>query len=129
MRWVALAFAALIGTSTIALAGVAVFAIIAWPKLPSIELLSEYKPKLPLQIFTADGQLLAEYGQERRSFVPIASVPETLKQAILAAEDERFFEHPGVDLKGIARAAVANLASGGRAQGASTITSTPFDCW
>ena len=122
MRWVALALAALIGSGTIVVAGVAVFAIIAWPKLPSIELLSEYKPKLPLQIFTADGELLAEYGQERRSFVPITSVPETLKQAILAAEDERFFEHPGVDLKGIARAAVANVVSGGRSQGASTIT-------
>ncbi len=122
MRWVALVLAALFGSASIVLAGVAVFAITAWPKLPSTELLSEYKPKLPLRIFTSDGQLLAEYGQERRSFVPIARVPETLKQAILAAEDERFYEHPGVDVLGIARAAVANLVSGGRAQGASTIT-------
>ncbi|MCB1888080.1 MAG: penicillin-binding protein 1A [Rhodocyclaceae bacterium] len=122
MRWVALTIAALIGAAVIGLAGIAVFAITAWPKLPSIELLSEYKPKLPLRIFTTDGQLLAEYGQERRSFVPIANVPETLKQAILAAEDERFYEHPGVDTLGIARAAVANLVSGGRSQGASTIT-------
>ncbi|MCB1958398.1 MAG: transglycosylase domain-containing protein, partial [Rhodocyclaceae bacterium] len=122
MRWVALTLAALFGAAVIGLAGVAIFAITAWPKLPSVELLSEYKPKLPLRIFTSDGQLLAEYGQERRSFVPIAHVPETLKQAILAAEDERFYEHPGVDTLGIARAAVANLASGGRSQGASTIT-------
>ncbi len=122
MRWVALTLAALIGTAVIGLAGIAVFAITAWPKLPSVELLSEYKPKLPLRIFTTDGQLLAEYGQERRSFVPITNVPETLKQAILAAEDERFYEHPGVDTLGIARAAVANLVSGGRSQGASTIT-------
>jgi penicillin-binding protein 1A len=66
--------------------------------------------------------LIGEFGEERRSVVRIADVPAVMKQAILAAEDDRFFEHSGVDMVGIARAALANVAAGGKAQGASTIT-------
>ena len=87
-----------------------------------MNILTDYHPKIPLRIFTADGHLLAEYGEERRSFVPIAEFPAIMKNAVLAAEDERFYEHPGVDSIGILRAALANLTSGGKAQGASTIT-------
>ena len=122
MRWVAYLLAALFGSAFVAVAGLLTFALLAWPKLPSVEVLSDYRPKIPLRIFTSDGHLLAEYGKERRSFVPIAQVPEVLKQAILAAEDERFYQHPGVDTQGIARAALANVISGGKSQGASTIT-------
>jgi len=91
-------------------------------KLPSMEVLTDYRPKMPLRIWTEDGVLIGEFGEERRSVVRIQDVPTVMKQAILAAEDDRFFEHSGVDLIGIARAALANVAAGGKAQGASTIT-------
>lgn len=97
-------------------------AVLAWDKLPSLEAVTDYRPKMPLRIFTADGVLIGEFGEERRSVVRIKEVPEVMKQAILAAEDDRFFEHHGVDILGIVRAALANLAAGGKAQGASTIT-------
>ncbi|AUN93578.1 penicillin-binding protein 1A [Pseudazoarcus pumilus] len=122
MRWflylVAAAFVAII----LAAASLGTIVAFAWPKLPSLEALTDYRPRIPLRIFSSDGHLLGEFGDERRAVVQIEEVPESLKQAILAAEDERFYEHPGVDPIGIARAAVANIVSGGRGQGASTIT-------
>ncbi len=122
MRWVLYPFFALIGLAVLGAATLAAVVAFAWPKLPSLEILTDYRPKIPLRIYTADGHLIGEYGEERRNFVGISDVPEVLKHAILAAEDERFYEHPGVDVLGIARAAAANLVSGGRGQGASTIT-------
>lgn len=97
-------------------------AVLAWDKLPSLDVITDYRPKMPLRIFTADGVLIGEFGEERRSVVRIQDVPQVMTQAILAAEDDRFFEHHGVDILGIVRAALANLAAGGKAQGASTIT-------
>ncbi|MBL8334300.1 MAG: penicillin-binding protein 1A [Rubrivivax sp.] len=94
---------------------------VAYPKLPDIGSLTDYRPKLPLRVFTADGVLLGEYGEERRNFVPIAEVPQVMKDAVLAAEDARFYSHGGVDYKGVARAALENLRDA-RSQGASTIT-------
>ena len=91
-------------------------------RLPPLDALIEYKPRIPLRVLTADGVLIGEYGEERRTFVPIAEVPDLLKHAIVAAEDSRFFDHVGIDLVGVARAALVNLASGGTEQGASTIT-------
>ncbi|MDB5842250.1 MAG: mrcA [Herminiimonas sp.] len=91
------------------------------PNLPSIETLTEYKPKIPLRIYTADNSLIGEFGEERRDFVPITAMPAVLKSAIIAAEDDNFYEHGGVDFAGVARAAPANLRSS-RSQGASTIT-------
>ncbi len=96
--------------------------LLANDRLPSIDALVEYRPKVPLRVYTADGQLIGEFGEERRSVVRIADVPPVLRNAILAAEDARFFEHAGVDPVGIARAALTNFVSGGRDQGASTIT-------
>jgi penicillin-binding protein 1A len=119
MRWVLYPLAVL---SFVAVLVLATIAAVVWPNLPSLEVLTDYRPKIPLRIYTADNYLLAEYGEERRSFVRIGDVPPVLIQAILAAEDERFYEHPGVDLLGILRATGANLVSGGKAQGASTIT-------
>lgn len=119
MRWVLYTVAAL---SFLAVLALATISAVVWPNLPSLEVLTDYRPKIPLRIFTADGYLLGEYGEERRSFVHVADVPPVLIQAILAAEDERFYEHPGVDFLGILRAAGANVVSGGKAQGASTIT-------
>jgi penicillin-binding protein 1A len=111
----------LVLASVLALA-LALTAVLAWDKLPSLDVITDYRPKMPLRIFTSDGVLIGEFGEERRSVVRIQDVPEVMKQAILAAEDDRFFEHHGVDILGIVRAALANLAAGGKAQGASTIT-------
>jgi penicillin-binding protein 1A len=119
MRWVLYPLALLSFLAALALATIAA---VVWPNLPTLEALTDYRPKIPLRIYTADDYLLGEYGEERRSFARIADVPPVLIQAILAAEDERFYEHPGVDFIGILRAAGANVASGGKTQGASTIT-------
>lgn len=90
-------------------------------ELPPIDRIVNYQPKLPLQVFTADGVEIAQFGAERREYVPLARTPKLLQDAVLAVEDARFREHSGVDPKGMARAALA-LLTGGRKQGASTIT-------
>jgi penicillin-binding protein 1A len=95
---------------------------LAYPNLPSLEVLTDYRPKIPLRVYTREGALIGEFGEERRSVISIREVPELLKHAILAAEDERFYQHTGIDYLGVARAAYANLVHGGRRQGASTIT-------
>ncbi len=96
--------------------------LLANDRLPPLDALIDYKPKMPLRVFTADGQLIGEFGEERRSVVRIADVPDVMKQAVLAAEDSRFFDHSGVDLVGVLRAALSNVTAGGKEQGASTIT-------
>jgi penicillin-binding protein 1A len=95
---------------------------LAYPNLPSLEALTDYQPKIPLRVYTIEGALIGEFGEERRSLISIKEVPAQLKNAILAAEDERFYQHTGIDYLGVARAAYANLTQGGRRQGASTIT-------
>ncbi len=97
-------------------------AVVIYPTLPTLDVLTDYQPKIPLRIYSADGQLIGEYGEERRAVVSLDQVPQTLVNAIVAAEDERFFQHGGVDYLGVARAALSNFASGGVSQGASTIT-------
>ena len=97
-------------------------AMLAYPTLPSLEALTDYRPKIPLRIYSAEGTLLSEFGEERRALVKISEVPEVMKQAILAAEDDRFYEHGGVDYMGVIRAAFSNFTSGTAKQGASTIT-------
>jgi len=89
--------------------------------LPPLDRIVHYQPKLPLQVFTADGVEIAQFGAERREYMPLSRMPRQLQQAVLAVEDSRFHEHAGVDPKGMARALVAAL-TGGRRQGASTIT-------
>jgi penicillin-binding protein 1A len=96
--------------------------ILAYPTLPSLEALTDYRPKIPLRIYSAEGTILGEFGEERRALVKISEVPAVMKQAILAAEDDRFYEHGGVDYMGVIRAAFSNFASGSAKQGASTIT-------
>lgn len=93
----------------------------AYPNLPALDSLTDYRPKIPLRIFSADNVLIGEFGEERRNLVHIKEIPNIMKKAVLAIEDDRFFEHGGVDYVGIVRAAVHNL-SGGARQGASTIT-------
>ena len=107
---------------TILLLVASLAAVLVYPTLPSLETLTDYQPKLPLRIYTADGAVLGEFGEERRSVVKIEAVPKKLVLAILAAEDDRFFAHGGVDYLGVARAAWANLSRGGAREGASTIT-------
>jgi penicillin-binding protein 1A len=94
---------------------------VAYPRLPEIGSLTDYRPKLPLRVFSADGVQIGEFGEERRNFVPIGQIPQIMKDAVLAAEDVRFYQHGGVDYKGVARAALENLRDA-RSQGASTIT-------
>jgi penicillin-binding protein 1A len=105
--------------SVLILVGIAV--AVAYPNVPAISGLTDYRPKLPMRIYAADGVLLGEFGEERRNFTPIAQMPKVMKDAVLAAEDARFYEHGGVDYRGIARAALANLRDA-RSQGGSTIT-------
>ncbi|MDE2255035.1 MAG: PBP1A family penicillin-binding protein [Betaproteobacteria bacterium] len=96
--------------------------ILLWPRLPDLSKVTDYRPDLPLRVFTAKGTLIGEFGVQRRAVVPYDQVPKQLKQAVLAAEDSRFFEHGAIDFAGVARAALADFGAGGAVQGASTIT-------
>ena len=122
LRWLSVTLSILVGALLVALALGGIFLILAYPRLPSLEALTDYQPKIPLRVYSADGYLIGEFGEERRHVVRVQDIPVRLKQAILAAEDERFYQHSGVDTLGILRAAYSNLASGGKRQGASTIT-------
>ncbi|MEZ5658504.1 MAG: PBP1A family penicillin-binding protein [Burkholderiaceae bacterium] len=96
--------------------------VLANDRMPPLDPVVDYTPRMPLRIFTVDGVQIGEFGEERRSFVPYHRIPAHVRDAILAAEDARFFEHSGVDFLGALRAALANFRAGGTAQGASTIT-------
>ena len=114
----------LILLSLMGLSGLAIIIFVGtliYPTLPEVESLSKYRPKEPLQIFTKDNFLIQEFGEERRDFIAIENVPQKMINAILAIEDRRFFEHPGIDFIGIIRAAVKNFKGQSR-EGASTIT-------
>jgi penicillin-binding protein 1A len=100
---------------------VGVAMVTAYPNLPDISDLADYKPKLPLRVFTADGQLMGEFGEERRNLTPIQDIPKIMKDAVLSIEDNRFYDHGGVDYVGILRAGIANIGRM-KSQGASTIT-------
>jgi len=103
------------------LLAVAVALAMAYPNLPDISDLSDYRPKLPLRVYTADGALIGEFGEERRNLTPINDIPQTMKDAVLSIEDARFYQHGGVDYLGVLRAGIANLGRF-KSQGASTIT-------
>ena len=100
---------------------VGVAMVVAYPNLPDITDLADYRPKLPLRIYTADGELMGEFGEERRNLTPIKEIPKVMKDAVLSIEDARFYQHGGVDYLGMLRASVANLGRV-KSQGASTIT-------
>jgi len=122
LRWIAFPALALAGLGVMGMAVAGFVLLIAYPNLPSVETLTDYQPKIPLRVYTADGVLIGEFGEERRSVVRVDEVPALMKLAILAAEDERFYQHTGVDYQGVLRAAYSNLVTGGKTQGASTIT-------
>jgi penicillin-binding protein 1A len=122
LRLVAFPVLLLAGLGVIGVALLGLMVLLAYPNLPSLDALTEYRPKVPLRVYSAEGILIGEFGEERRAIVAIGEVPELMKQAILAAEDERFYQHTGVDYLGVIRAAYSNLTTGGKRQGASTIT-------
>ncbi len=125
LRWLGRALTALLGLSlalvlsVLLLVGVAL--AVAYPNLPDIGGLTDYRPKLPLRVLSADGVLLGEFGEERRIYTPIAQIPKVMQEAVLAIEDARFYRHSGVDYLGVARAALAQFNKA-KSQGASTIT-------
>jgi penicillin-binding protein 1A len=122
IRWWALPLVLLAAGALGAALLVAFAAAIVYPTLPPLGTLTDYQPKIPLRVYSADGQLIGEFGEERRAVVKMKEVPRSMIGAILAAEDERFYQHGGVDYVGVARAALSNFVSGGVRQGASTIT-------
>ena len=120
-RWLIYLASVLFGLALVGALLVAFVFALLYPTLPSLETLTDYQPKIPLRIVSAEGALLGEFGEERRAIVKIKEVPDLMRLAILAAEDERFYQHGGVDYLSVLRAALANMTSGTQ-QGAGTIT-------
>ncbi len=120
-RWLLYVGSVLLGLALVGSLLAAFVLALLYPTLPSLDTLTDYQPKIPLRVVSSEGDLLGEFGEERRSVIGIGEVPDVMKRAILAAEDERFYQHGGVDYLSVLRAAAANL-SGGAQQGAGTIT-------
>ncbi len=91
------------------------------PNLPSLEAITDYRPKIPLRVYTADNALIGEFGEEHRDFIPVKDMPEMMKKALLSIEDKRFYEHNGIDYVRVLGAVRSNLGGSFR-QGGSTIT-------
>jgi len=124
-HWALVTFYWLAGLTVAGLISVAALVALAlamaFPNLPDISDLSDYRPKLPLRIYSAEGDLIGEFGEERRNLTPIQEIPKAMTDAILAVEDARFYQHGGVDYIGVIRAGLANVGRV-KSQGASTIT-------
>ena len=129
-RWLRLilqSVAVLFGLATAGVVAVLLVAGIAlavsYPNLPEISSLTDYRPKLPMRIYSADGILLGEFGEERRNFVPIRQIPKVMQDAVLAIEDAHFYKHSGVNYVSVVRAGLSNFGEARSGQGgASTIT-------
>ncbi len=120
---VVLTLIGLAASAAVAVVLVAAIALaVSYPNLPEIDSLTDYRPKLPMRVYSADGVLLGEFGEERRNFMPIGQIPQVMKDAVLAIEDARFYQHSGVDYVSVLRAGLANFGEGHSAQGGSTIT-------
>ena len=115
-------FGLVLGLCVFGVGLVAIAILVTYPKLPSLDSLQHYQPKMPLTIYSADGEVIGIYGEQRREFTKIGDFPEVLRNAVIAAEDKRFYQHWGVDVWGVARAVVGNIVAGGVQSGASTIT-------
>jgi len=120
-KWWQYLFSTLVVGSLSVFALVGIAAALIYPALPSLEALTDYHPKLPLRVYSEDGYLIGEFGEERRAYIKIEDVPKNMTDAVLAIEDRRFYQHSGVDVKGILRAIKNNL-TGVSHEGASTIT-------
>ncbi|CAE6782382.1 penicillin-binding protein 1A [Paraburkholderia haematera] len=120
---IAIWFVGLLATVAVVGALIVGYALVVMgPQLPSLDALTDYRPKVPLRVYTADHVLIGEFGEERRSIVRFQDIPDQMKKAVLAIEDYRFYEHGGVDFVGILRAGISDITHGGASQGASTIT-------
>lgn len=115
----AFGFVAACGVIAALLVGVALS--MAYPQLPNVSELSDYRPKLSMRVYSVEGTQIGEFGEERRNFMPFKDIPKVMKDAVLAIEDARFYQHGGVDYIGLLRASLANLGRA-KSQGASTIT-------
>jgi penicillin-binding protein 1A len=111
-----------LGGVVLSAGALAIAVIITYPRLPSLDVLTDYRPKIPLRVYSADNVLIGEFGEEHRSFLRIHEVPQQMINALLAAEDANFYQHGGVDYYGVLRAMIGNLVSGQVRSGASTIT-------
>jgi membrane carboxypeptidase/penicillin-binding protein len=90
---------------------IAIAAALIYPALPNLDALTDYQPKLPLRVYSEEGALIAEFGEERRAYVKIENVPKNMKDAVLAIEDRRFYQHGGIDAKGVLRAIKNNVTN------------------
>ncbi|MFG6446882.1 penicillin-binding protein 1A [Roseateles sp. BYS180W] len=121
LRVFAWLFGLTLASALVVIALLSIALTFAYANVPDVKGLLDYRPKLPLRVLSSDGVLLAEYGEERRSYVSIQHIPKVMKDAVLAIEDARFYQHSGVDYMGVIRAGLANVGES-RSQGASTIT-------
>ena len=121
LKWVLWAFALVLSGLACVLMVLAIAMAVAFPNLPDLSELSDYRPKLPLRVYSTEGILIGEFGEERRRLTPIKDIPKVMIDAVLAIEDARFYQHGGVDYLGIVRAGLANVGKA-KSQGASTIT-------
>lgn len=120
-RWLRRALWALFALCLAGVLALGATVMVLLPQLPDTSSLANYQPKQPLRVYTADGVEIGGFGQEKREYLRIEQFPKMMRDSLLAVEDSRFYEHPGIDVIGVLRAIVAN-ATGGRTQGASTIT-------
>ncbi|WP_454692380.1 penicillin-binding protein 1A [Achromobacter aloeverae] len=95
---------------------------LAWPNLPDLHAMTDYRPRVPLRVYTADKVLIGEFGEERRNVLRFNEIPDVMKAAVLSAEDDRFYQHGGIDWTGVVRAGLTNIVNMSKTQGASTIT-------
>ncbi|HFE38669.1 MAG TPA: peptidase, partial [Gammaproteobacteria bacterium] len=115
-------FKAVFASILLGSAGLAAIYVYISPTLPSVQSLKDIRYQVPLRVYSADNKLMAEFGEKRRLPLRYEQIPENMVHAILGAEDDRFFEHPGVDYHGLLRAVKVMIATGKKAQGGSTIT-------
>ena len=121
-KWLRRLLLTLIGVFCLGFIAAAVLILDIERGLPDVSVLKDVRLQVPLRIYSEEGLLMAEYGEKRRTPVPYDQIPPTLINAVLATEDQRYFEHSGVDLLGLMRASVVLITTGTKAQGGSTIT-------
>ena len=121
-RALKLASAGLLGLGVLGLLTILGVYLYVAPSLPSVEVLKDVELQEPMRVYTRDGRLIAEFGDQKRRPLDWEEIPQRVIDAFLAAEDDRFFEHPGVDYQGLLRAGVNHLLTGDRSQGGGTIT-------
>ena len=110
-RLVLLGLGALAGLALVSVLLVVFALAMAYPNLPALDTITDYRPKMPLRIFTADNVLIGEFGEERRTLVRFKDIPDVMKKAVLSIEDDRFYQHGGVDYMGVLRATLHNATS------------------